>query len=58
MLENGEYHEWATSIVNGVKSDNNNVSPSSTTRENRSLSIPYESIDNSTYNSKSGGIYS
>ena len=27
LLKNGECHEWPAAIIDGVKSDNNNVSP-------------------------------
>jgi len=55
LLENGECHEWAASIIDGVKSDNNDICPSPTTRRQRALSIPCELMDDSTHSSKSGG---
>jgi len=55
LLENGDCHEWAASIIDGVKSDNNDICPSPTTRRQRALSIPCESMDDSTHSSKSIG---
>ena len=41
MLENREYHDWTTLIIDGVKLIVKNVSPSSTIRRQLMLSILY-----------------
>ena len=59
LLKNGECHEWPAAIIDGVKSDNNDVSPPlPTTRRKQALSIPCESIGDSMHNSKSSRNYS